>query len=151
MLDLISTPIPAATAADLNAKVQQLITALKPFEINLASCAEQGALLGREAFARIISKIAAANAACLPHEHDAAALEARLSTDAQLEELQLSVMDLLEAVQEIQAANGIDIVQQADACAVALQASRAGNSSLDAAMSEADEWNRRFAYAAALC
>jgi hypothetical protein len=147
MPNLISTIMPANIAEEVNAKLLEQLTVIKPYKVNLTDDAKRGSRTmaeGREGYARLISKIATANIDSLARENDPQELEDKLAYDARLETLRQSAMNFLEFVQETQLANGIDIMKLVDAFANNLQTSRNRNGSLDAAMGEADEWNKRF-------
>ena len=139
--------MPAKTADEVNTKLVEQLAVLKPFKVNLSDDAKRGSRTmaeGREGYARLISKIATANIDSLARENDPQELEDKLAYDAQLETIRQNAMSVLEIVQETQLANGIDIMKLVDAFANNLQTSRSRNGSLDAAMGEADEWNKRF-------
>lgn len=147
MPNLINTMMPANTADDVNKKLVEQLTALKPFKVNLTDEGKKGSRTmaeGREGLARLVSKIASANIDSLARENDPKELEDKLNYDAKLEEIRQSAMSVLEFVQETQLANGIDIMSLVDAFSDNLQTSRKNNGSLDAAMGEVDEWNKRF-------
>lgn len=147
MPNLINTMMPANTADDVNKKLVEQLTALKPFKVNLTDEGKKGSRTmaeGREGLARLVSKIASANIESLARENDPKELEDKLAYDAKMEELRQSAMSILETVQEVQLANGIDIMKLVDAFSNNLQTSRSRNGSLDAAMGEVDDWNKRF-------
>jgi hypothetical protein len=147
MPNLINTMMPAKTADEVNAKLVEQLAVLKPFKVNLTDDAKRGSRTmaeGREGYARLISKIATANIDSLARENDPQELEDKLAYDARMETIRQTAMSVLEIVQETQLANGIDIMKLVDAFANNLQTSRSRNGSLDAAMGEADEWNKRF-------
>lgn len=147
MPNLISTVMPVNIADDVNKNLVDQLTALKPFKVNLTDDAKRGGRTmaeGREGLARLVSKIATANIDSLARENDPKELEDKLAYDSKLEELRQSAMSILETVQEVQLANGIDIMKLVDAFSNNLQTSRSRNGSLDAAMGEVDDWNKRF-------
>jgi hypothetical protein len=139
--------MPVNIANTINTNLIDQLTALKPFKVNLTDDAKKGSRTmaeGREGLARLVSKIAMANIDSLARENDPVELEDKLAYDAKLEELRQTAMTILETVQEVQLANGIDIMKMVDAFSNNLQTSRSRNGSLDAAMGEVDEWNKRF-------
>ena len=147
MPNLISTVMPVITADAINTNLINQVTALKPFKVNLTDDVKRGSRTmaeGREGLARLVSKIATANIDSLARENDPVELEDKLTYDAKLEELRQSAMSILETVQEVPLANGIAIMKLGDAFSNNLQTSRNRNGSLDAAMGEVDEWNKRF-------
>lgn len=148
MPNLISVLMPVNIADDINSKLKDQITALKPFKINLTDDFKNGSRTmaeGREGLARLVSKIALANVDSLARENDPKELEERLTYDARLEDLRQSALGFIEMVEETQLANGIDIMKLVDAFTANLQTSRSRNGSLDNAMKDVDEYNKRFA------
>ena len=147
MRPLIITKLPVASADAIKNNLQTQITALEPFKINLSDGEKIGGRTmaeGREGLARLISKVASANINSLAREHNPQDLEDRLAYDAKLEELRHLAIKLNEIVTETQLANSVDIMTYVDAYAENLQTSRRDNGSLDLAMREVDEWNKRF-------
>ena len=147
MRPLIITKLPVASADAIKNNLQTQITALEPFKINLSDGEKIGGRTmaeGREGLARLISKVASANINSLAREHNPQDLEDRLAYDAKLEELRQLAIKLNEIVTETQLANSVDIMTYVDAYAENLQTSRRDNGSLDLAMREVDEWNKRF-------
>ena len=148
MPDLITTVMPANTADEIKTRLNEQITAIKPFKINLTDDAKTGARTmaeGREGLARLVSNIAIANIDSLARENDPQQLKDRLDYDDRLEGVRQLALTIVETVTETQLANGIDIMNLVDAFAANLQTSRSGNGSLDEAMRGVDEYNKRFA------
>jgi len=148
MRPLIITKLPIASADAIKTNLQTQVTALEPFKVNLSDGEKIGGRSmaeGREGLARLISKIASANVNSLAREHNPQDLEDRLAYDAKLEELRQLAIKLNEIVTETQLANSVDIMTYVDAYNDNLQTSRKNNGSLDLAMREVDEWNKRFA------
>ncbi len=149
MRPLIISKLPVVSADAIKTNLQTQIIALEPFKINLSDGEKIGGRTmaeGREGLARLISKIASANINSLAREHNPQDLEDRLAYDAKLEELRQLAIKLNEIVTETQLANSVDIMTYVDAYAENLQTSRRDNGSLDLAMREVDEWNKRFAH-----
>lgn len=149
MRNLIITKLPTATADSIKSAIQVQIAALAPFKINLNDGEKIGQRTmaeGREGLARLISKIASANIDSLAREHNPQDLEDRLAYDAKMEELRQLGNKFLETITETQLANSVDIMSYVDAYAENLQTSRKNNGTLDLAMREVDEWNKRFAH-----
>jgi len=149
MRPLIITKLPTATADAIKTAMQTQITTMQPFKINLNDGEKIGGRTmaeGREGLARLVSKIASANIESLAREHNPQDLEDRLAYDAKMEELRILAMKFLENVAETQLANSVDIMTYVDAYSENLQTSRKNNGSLDLAMREVDEWNKRFAH-----
>ena len=149
MRPLIITKLPTATADAIKASMQAQIATMQPFKINLNDGEKIGGRTmaeGREGLARLVSKIASANIESLAREQNPQDLEDRLAYDAKMEELRILAMKFLENVAETQLANAVDIMTYVDAYSENLQTSRKNNGSLDLAMREVDEWNKRFAH-----
>lgn len=149
MPNLISELMPVKTADDINKNLKDQLIVLKPYKINLTDDAKRGSRTmaeGREGLARLVSQIATANIDSLARENDPAELADKLDYDARLETLRQSALAILETIQETQLANGIDIMKLVDAFTDNLQTSRSRNGSLDSAMGEVDEWNKRFGH-----
>lgn len=147
MRPLIITKLPVASADAIKTNLKTQLTSLEPFKINLSDGEKIGGRTmaeGREGLARLISKIASAHINSLAREHNPQDLEDRLDYDAKLEEIRQLAMKLNEIVTETQLANSVDIMTYVDAYAENLQTSRRDNGSLDLAMREIDEWNKRF-------
>lgn len=139
--------MPANIADDVNKNLAEQLAAIKPYKINLTDEVKRGSRTmaeGREGYARLISKIATANIDSLARENDPAELEERLNYDARLETVRQKAISILEFIEETQLANGIDTMKLVDAFANNLQTSRRRNGSLDSAMGEVDDWNKRF-------
>lgn len=118
MPNLINTVMPVNIADEVNKKLVEQLLALKPYKINLTNEGKKGSRTmaeGREGLARLVSKIASANIESLARENDPKELEDKLAYDAKMEELRQSAMSILETVQEVQLANGIDIMKLVDA------------------------------------
>jgi len=149
MRPLIITKLPTATADAIKTAMQTQITTMAPFKINLNDGEKIGGRTmaeGREGLARLVSKIASAHIESLAREHNPQDLEDRLAYDAKMEELRQLGMKFLETISETQLANSVDIMTYVDAYSENLQTSRKNNGSLDLAMREVDEWNKRFAH-----
>lgn len=148
MRPLIITKLPTATADSIKTAMQTQITTMTPFKINSNDGEKIGGRTmaeGREGLARLVSKIASTHLESLAREHNPQDLEDRLAYDAKMEELRQLAMKFLEIVGETQLANSVDIMTYVDAYSENLQTSRKNNGSLDLAMREVDEWNKRFA------
>lgn len=147
MPNLVTNPAPSATIDTIKTAISAQITAFAPFKVGLNDDEKIGVrsmAADREGYARMISQIATANINSLARELNPADLVAKLAYDAKLEELRQVGMIFLETVEETQLANSSDAMKLVDAFAKNLQASRQNNSSLDNAMREVDDWNKRF-------
>lgn len=100
---------------------------------------------GREGLARLVSKIATANIDSLARENDPQELEQRLAYDDQLEGVRQQALTIIEMITETQFANGIDIMKLVNTFTANLQTSRSRNGSLDEAMKDVYDYNKRFA------
>jgi hypothetical protein len=139
--------MPAKTIEEAGQLLTTLRDQLRPYSVGLSNTNKKGLRTmaqGREGFARMISQIASAHTNSLMREHDPQSLEQALQYDAALEKLRQAAMALDEMITETQLANSVNIMRQVDAFAEALQLSRKGSEALDNAMSEVDEWNKRF-------
>ena len=99
---------------------------------------------GREGVVRLLSSIATQNINSLPRNEDPADLASRLEYYTQLQAARQAIMPLFEMLDNTQNALGGDIMQLYDRYYCYLQAARSGNTTLDLAMAEIDEWNKRF-------
>ncbi|PZF72514.1 hypothetical protein [Taibaiella soli] len=120
---------------------------LLPFAISLTAADKMGMRTmaeGREGYVRLLSRIALAHPDCLSRNDDPQQLADALDYDQHLEDLRQSLMALSEQITNIQIANSKDIMTYTDNYAASLQVGRTGNSSLDTAMHEIDDWNKRY-------
>jgi hypothetical protein len=131
----------------INNRLTEIKNDLKPFIVDLSENEKKGRSMaeGREGIVRLISKIALAHADSLPKKDNPVELEIRLNYDSDLETLRQSLKTLMEAIVETQLANSIDAMTFSDRYISHLQTDRNNDSSLDLALREVDEWNKRFA------
>ncbi len=139
-----------ATAAETDQLVtgaNQLNKLFEPSSVNLTN--EQSIGLrtmgqGREGIVRLVSAIATQNIESLPRNEEPAELSSRLDYYARLEAARQSIIPLQEMIDNTQNALGADIMQLFDRYYGYLQSARSNNITLDNAMGEVDEWNKRF-------
>ena len=99
---------------------------------------------GREGFARTTCRIALNFTDVLPRNENPTEMEAALLYYDQLALVKEKIARLLEMVDDTAQAQSADIMVYADRYCAYLQAARTGNTSLDAAMDQIDEYNKRF-------
>jgi hypothetical protein len=139
--------MPAKTIEEAGQLLTTLREQIRPHSTGLSNTDKQGIRSmsqGREGYARLVSQIASTHINSLPREHDPLTLEAALQYDADLEKLRQLVMTVSEMISETQLVNSANIMKKVDVFAEALQISRRGSEALDNAMSEVDNWNKRF-------
>jgi hypothetical protein len=147
MPNLVITQAPVATIDAIKTAISAQITAFTPFKVGLNDDEKTGArsmAADREGYARMISQIATANINSLARDQNPTDLASKLAYDSKLEELRQGAMSYLEMIEETQLANSVDIMRLTDGFVRNLQAARVNNSSLDNAMREVDEYNKRF-------
>ncbi|PZF71501.1 hypothetical protein [Taibaiella soli] len=147
MNKMIQQRIADAVLTSYQSSVNDFRTTLLPFVVSLTGVEKQGIRVmaeGREGYVRLLSRIALAHPDCLSRNDDPQLLADALDYDQHLEDLRQSLMALSELINNIQIANSKDIMQYADHYGASLQVGRSGNSSLDSAMHEIDDWNKRY-------
>lgn len=98
----------------------------------------------REGYVRTIERIAVRHLDALPRNLDPTVLSAKLEYYGRLAPVKQEAMKLLEMIEEIELANGADIMKLSDSLTTSLQAARNHNSALDNALADVDDWNKRF-------
>ncbi|MDR6845810.1 hypothetical protein [Flavobacterium granuli] len=148
MSKLITTiPAPAVLTAFTTA-VNSALTPLNPFKINLTDEEKKGTRSmaeGREGYARLISRIANQFPNSLSRADVPAELANLLDYYNSLEANRMALLQAMETIEEIQLAGATDIMTLVDRYASNLQVSRGNEGSLDLAMGEVDQWNKRYA------
>lgn len=147
MNKLIQQRIADVALTNYKASVDGFRQTLLPYVVSLTGTEKQGIRVmaeGREGYVRLLSRIAMAHPDCLSRNDNPQQLVDALDYDQHLEDLRQSLMALSELINNIQIANSKDIMQYADHYAASLQVGRSGNSSLDTAMYEIDDWNKRY-------
>ncbi|MFA6057324.1 MAG: hypothetical protein WC756_03935 [Taibaiella sp.] len=131
----------------INNRLTEIKNDLKPFIVDLSEKEKQGRSMaeGREGMVRLISKIALAHPDSLSKKDNPTDLEIRLDYDSDLETLRQSLLTLIEGITDTQLANSMDAMTLSDRYINNLQNDRNNSSSLDLALREVDEWNKRFA------
>jgi len=149
MSKLITTiPAPAVLTAFTTA-VNTALTPLNPFKINLTDEEKKGTRSmaeGREGYARLISRIANQFPNSLSRADVPAELSNLLDYYNNLEANKMALLQAMETIGEIQLAAATDVMTLVDRYATNLQVSRSNEGSLDLAMGEVDDWNKRFAH-----
>ncbi|MDI9319232.1 MAG: hypothetical protein QM530_02045 [Phycisphaerales bacterium] len=100
---------------------------------------------GREGYVRLVSRIANQHPTSLSRADNPTDLSNMLDYYQNLEQSRLSILQALETVQEIQIGAATDIMEMTDRYVKSLQIARENEASLDLAMQEVDDWNKRFA------
>lgn len=95
--------------------------------------------------ARTISRITLTHTDCLPRNENPEEAETALKYYDQLAGLLQKAAFFHEMIDDTLTAVGADIMAMVDRYAGFLQAARAGNTSLDMALDQLDEYNKRFA------
>lgn len=148
MRKYVTTPLPQPISATAATAINTVIDQLKPFMTPLTDEELRGLRTmaeGREGLVRLVASIATQHEDSLPRQDNPADLTDALTADTYLETLRQAAVELLEMVTDMQSANSADIMILSDAYTQSLQANRKRKASLDAAMDEVDEWNRRYA------
>lgn len=148
MTKLINT-IPAKTITDgFTTAINAALVPLIPFKINLTDKQKTGARSmaeGREGYVRLISRIANQFPNSLSRVDVPSELVSYINYYDNLEGCRLALLQALETITEVQLGGSIDIMAIEDRYTDSLQSSRKNEASLDLAMREVDEWNKRFA------
>jgi hypothetical protein len=148
MSKLINTiPAPTVLTAFTTA-VNTALTPLIPFKINLTDEQKKGTRSmaeGREGYARLISRIANQFPNSLSRADVPTELSGLLDYYNNLEANRMALLQAMETIEEIQLAGATDIMTLVDRYASNLQVSRGNEGSLDLAMGEVDQWNKRYA------
>jgi hypothetical protein len=149
MTKLISNiPAQAILSAFTNA-INTALTPLNPFKINLTDQEKLGTRSmaeGREGYARLISRIANQFPNSLSRADVPTELSNLLDYYNNLEGNRMALLQAMETIEEIQLGAATDIMTLVDRYTTNLQVSRGNEGSLDLAMGEVDEWNKRFAH-----
>lgn len=148
MAKLIKTIPSAAILTTFTTAVTNALIPLNPFKINLTNEQKQGTRSmaeGREGYARLISRIANQFPNSLSRVDVPTELSALLDYYNGLEANRMALMQAMETIEEIQLAAATDVMTLVDRYAANLQISRSNEGSLDLAMNEVDQWNKRFA------
>ena len=149
MAKLITTIAPPAVLTAFTTAVTTALTPVNPFKINLTDEQKKGTRSmaeGREGYARLISRIANQFPNSLSRADVPTELASLLDYYNNLEANKMALMQAMETVEEIQLAAATDVMTLVDRYTINLQVSRANEGSLDLAMGEVDQWNKRFAH-----
>ena len=148
MRKIILTQAPKATTDALVTQVNASINTFTPFSVNLTEVEKEGGRSmaeGREGYARLVARIATQNPTSLSRADNPAELNVLLDYYANLQGTRQAVLSLLEKIEETQLGAATDTMVLVDRYVRNLQIERDNNASLDLAMREIDEWNKRFA------
>lgn len=147
MSKLITTIASATVLTDFTDAITTALTPLHPFKINLTDEQKRGTRSmaeGREGYARLVSRIANQFPNSLSRADVPTELSAVLEYYNNLESNRMALIQAMETIEEIQLAASTDSMTLVDRYTASLQISRANEGSLDLAMREVDEWNKRF-------
>jgi hypothetical protein len=148
MTKLITSIAPAATLTAFTTAVNTALTPLAPFKINLTDDEKLGTRSmaeGREGYARLISRIANQFPNSLSRADVPTELTNLLDYYSGLEANRMALLQAMETIEEVQLGAATDIMTLVDRYATNLQISRGNEGSLDLAMGEVDQWNKRYA------
>ncbi len=148
MAKLITTIAPAAVLTAFTKAVTTALTPVNPFKINLTDEQKKGTRSmaeGREGYARLISRIANQFPNSLSRVDVPSELSGVLDYYNNLEASRMALLQAMETIEEIQLAAATDVMTLVDRYAANLQVSRGNEGSLDLAMGEVDQWNKRYA------
>ena len=148
MAKLITTIPPTAVLTAFTTAVNTAVTPLVPFKVNLTNEQKQGTRSmaeGREGYARLISRIANQFPNSLSRVDVPSELSGVLDYYNGLEANRMALLQAMEIIEEIQLAAATDVMTLVDRYAANLQISRGNEGSLDLAMGEVDQWNKRYA------
>lgn len=127
--------------------LEQRINTIKPFTASLNDSQRLGLRTmaeGREGLARTISRIAITHFENLPRNENPEEMEAALAYYDKLSTLQQRVLFYSEMIDDTLTGLGADIMAMADRYVGYLQTARNGNNNLDMALSQVDDYNKRF-------
>ena len=144
---ITSIPTAAVLTAFTNA-INTAVNPLNPFKVNLTNEQKQATRSmaeGREGYARLISRIATQFPNSLSRADVPSELSGMLDYYNGLEANRMALLQAMEIIEEIQMAAATDVMTLVDRYAANLQISRGNEGSLDLAMGEVDQWNKRFA------
>jgi hypothetical protein len=148
MSKLITAIAPPAVLTAFTTAVTTALTPLNPFKINLTDEEKKGTRSmaeGREGYARLISRIANQFPNSLSRADVPSELANLLDYYNSLESNKMALMQAMETIEEIQLASATDVMTLVDRYAINLQVSRGNEGSLDLAMGDVDQWNKRYA------
>jgi hypothetical protein len=148
MAKLITTIASPAVLTAFTTAVNTALTPVNTFKINLTDEQKKGTRSmaeGREGYARLISRIANQFPNSLSRVDVPAELSGVLDYYNNLEASRMALLQAMETIEEIQLAAATDVMTLVDRYAANLQVSRGNEGSLDLAMGEVDQWNKRYA------
>lgn len=148
MPKLVTTIPSAAIITAFTTAVNNALTPLNPFKINLTNEQKTGTRSmaeGREGYARLVSRIANQFPNSLSRVDVPTELSGLLDYYNGLEANRMALLQAMETIEEMQLAAATDVMTLVDRYAASLQISRGNEGALDLAMGEVDQWNKRYA------
>jgi hypothetical protein len=148
MKRLVFTFMPQDQLAKTNDALTGVVGMVEPFGTSLNNEERMGSRSmkeGREGYARTTSRVSLEFVDSLPRNEDPAELQASLAYYDELARVRVKAARVLEIIDDTAMALGVDIMAMADRYTSYLQTAREGNTSLDAALQQIDEYNKRFA------
>lgn len=147
MRKLITDIPPAAVLTGMITDLNKATAALEPFKINLTNEEKSGSRSmgqNREGYVRMISAVATQFPNSLGRTDDPRDLVDILNYNSALKGVLMAVFQATETIQETLLGVGIDTMTLSDRFVDNLQISRKHDGSLDLAMEQIDEYNKRF-------
>lgn len=147
MPKFITSIAPATVLTAFTTAVNTALSPLNSFKINLTDEQKKGTRSmaeGREGYARLISRIANQFPNSLSRADTPSELANLLDYYNNLEANKMALLQAMETIDEIQLAAATDVMTLVDRYASNLQISRENEGNLDLAMSEVDQWNKRY-------
>jgi hypothetical protein len=139
-------PDPAVLTA-FTAAVNTALTPLNPFKIHFTNDEKRGARSmseGREGYVRLISRVANQFPDSLSRSDVSTDLSNLLDYYDGLEANRIALLQAIETINDIQLAGATDIMVLVDRYAASLQLSRGHEGTLNLAMKDVDDWNKRY-------
>ncbi|WP_310557778.1 hypothetical protein [Flavobacterium sp.] len=126
--------------------VNAAVAPFAPFKINLTTTERMGRSMaeGREGYARLVSRIANQFPNSLSRSDVPTDLVTMINYYDGLESNRLALVQALETIEEIQLGASMDTMVMVDRYVKNLQISRSNDASLDMAMKDVDDYNKRF-------
>jgi hypothetical protein len=148
MSKYITNEISAATLQEVKDLLNKAALLCKPFSVSVLSSDKIGVRImaeGREGQVRLVERIARQHEGSLSRSDNPMELTGKLQLDGELESVRQIVMMISEMINDTQWGNSADIMQLSDRYAASLQSQRGHETALDNALSELDDYNKRYA------
>jgi hypothetical protein len=148
MRKYIQSICPKSVTDAFTLQVNNGLTLFNAYKINLTDDEKLGGRTmaeGREGYARLVSRVAVQFPTALSRADNPIDLINLLDAYQNLEGNRLALLQALETIEEMQLGAASDIMVLVDRYVANLQISRSNEASLDGAMKDIDDWNRRFA------